>query len=274
MLAATAAATDLGSAGGVEYRVTARFFEPPEAPKATAMCPENTHISGGTFVVFDPESTDVYTWNSSIPVDAGDSDNRPDDGWRAKGSDIPGRAGVAATAMCTHENLRYRSKELPTELGFSDVRIGCGDDWHVTGGGISVPAGNNPTSSYPYDSGDPGKRPDDGWAAGLYIDDQDVEADLYAVCTRDSLEYHRAREPLDPGQGSALNADCSAKGHLLGAGARLVATPETTMITRTAAVDDAGEPGQAPDDGASAFGIRSGGSSGEGQLTTFAICAK
>ena len=274
MLVATAVATNLGSAGGVEYRVTARFFDPPEVPKATASCPGNTHAAGGAFVVFDPESTDVYTWNSSIPIDDGDADKQPDDGWRVKGSDTPGRAGVAATAMCAHENLRYRSKQLPTEIGFSNVRIGCGDDWHVTGGGVSVPAGNNPTSSYPYDSVDRGKRPDDGWAADLYVDGLDVEADLYAICTRDPLEYHRAREPLSPGSGSKLDANCSSKGHLLGAGARLVATPETTMITRTGAEDDPDDPGQAPDDGASAFGIRSAGSTGEGQLNTFAICAK
>lgn len=267
-------ATDLGSAGGVEYRVSAREFDPPEIPKATAMCPGPTHVTGGAFVVFDPESTDVFTWNTTVPIDDGDGDHAPDDGWRVKGSGNAVRAGVAATAMCTPENHRYKVKEVPVPLGFSEAKVSCGKDSHVTGGGVSVPVGNNPTSSYPYDSGDPGNKPDDGWAAGLYIDDLGVDAGMYAICSHAMPKYRRAHEPITPGQGSALDASCSAKTHLVGAGGRLEASPETTMIMRVGAEDYPDDPGQAPDDGASSFGVRSPGSTGDGELTTFAICAK
>jgi hypothetical protein len=276
LVAVAVAREDLGSAGGVDYRQANRFFDPPDTPKATATCPSSRHVAGGTFAIYDPESTDTFIVNGSLPVDLGDGDHQPDDGWRVKGSYIPAHAGAATTAMCTEEDYRYRVKHQPVAVGYPpEVRVGCGgDNWHVTGGGASIPTGNNLTESFPFDSDDSRGRPDDGWAATAYVDNLDVRLSVYAVCAHEAPEYHKESRVLNPGSGSSVLPDCAPDSHLIGAGGKVHGSSEYSTIKDVLATDDPGEPGQAPDDGAYALGNLSLASPASQRLTGYAICAK
>jgi hypothetical protein len=266
---------DLGTAGGVNYRLSAHEFDPPETPKATAECRSDQHVAGGAFVIYDPESTDTFTVNTSVPVDLGDGDHEPDDGWRVKGPPQATHVGAASTAMCTETHYRYRVKHQPVDVGYPpEVKVGCGgQDWHVTGGGASVPEGNNPTETFPFDSGDQGNSPDDGWAAQAYIDNFDVKLTVYAVCARSTPEYHKESRVLGLGEGGSVLPDCSPQGHLIGAGAKFNGPAGLATVKDVLAQDDPNEPGKAPDDGAYALGQHGSDPTSE-KLTGYAICAK
>jgi len=273
-VAATAPAIDLGSAGGVSYRLAERELDPPGTPKATAKCPAGKHVSGGAFVVYEPENTGTFDYSASMPVDRGDADSAPDDGWRVRATPIDEPTGVASTAMCADGHSRYRDKQEPVDPGFPVLRVSCGQGWHVTGGGASVsPDVNHVVWSHPYDSGDPGGLPDDGWRAMLYVDELNQEPTVYAVCSREQPAYRREKETLQPGNGELNEAQCSSSSHLIGAGASFTGPSSPSGIQRVAADDDPGDPGEAPDDAAEAFGLV-GNSSPADELTVFAICAK
>ena len=137
---AAAATINLGSAGGVEYRLTAREFDPPGTPKVTADCPGDKHVSGGAFVVYEPEGTGTFDYSTSKPTDGGD-------GWQVEAKEIAERAGVAATAMCADGPFRYRDKKAAVDPGYPEIGVSCGRGWHVTGGGASVSRKTSVTSS-------------------------------------------------------------------------------------------------------------------------------
>ena len=128
---AAAATINLGGAGGVEYRLTAREFDPPGTPKVTADCPGDKHVSGGAFVVYEPEGTGTFDYSTSKPTDGGD-------GWQVEAKEIAEPAGVASTAMCADGPFRYRDKKAAVDPGYPEIGVSCGKGWHVTGGGASV----------------------------------------------------------------------------------------------------------------------------------------
>jgi hypothetical protein len=265
---AAAATINLGGAGGVEYRLTAREFDPPGTPKVTADCPGDKHVAGGAFVVYEPEGTGTFDYATSKPTNGGD-------GWQVEAKEITETAGVAATAMCADGPFRYRDKKAAVDPGYSEIGVSCGKGWHVTGGGASVrPVFNHIVFSGPYDSGDAGKSPDDGWHAKFYVDEFDQQPRVYAVCSHDEPAYRRVRETIDPGTGTRLTAECSPTTHLIGAAATFNGNSSPAGIRDLRTVDDPDDPGGAPDDGASSFGQVSPGAPAPDELTVFAICAR
>ena len=219
-------------------------------------------------MVFDPESTDTFDYGASKPADGGD-------GWQVEAMEITDHVGVAATAMCADGHFRYRDKKAAVDPGFSEIGVSCGNGWHVTGGGASVsPTMNHIVWSGPYDSADGGKRPDDGWHANFYVDEFDQQPKVYAVCSRDEPLYRRTRESIDPGTGTRLTAECSSTTHLIGAAATFNGDSSPAGIKDVRTVDDPGDPGGAPDDGASAFGQVNVSAPAPDELTVVAICAR
>src|SRR5687767_11170140 len=78
-LAATALGdqTD-GTAGGVTYRSDSAPIGPPDSVELDVSCPAGKHASGSGFGTV---STVAGPVDRSVPVDGGDQDSRPDDGW-------------------------------------------------------------------------------------------------------------------------------------------------------------------------------------------------
>jgi hypothetical protein len=273
-LAGVAVASDLGDAGGVSYRLDHHRFDPGEHSHAEAACPKGKHVAGGGFVIASPNSPGTYPVNDSFPVDRGDGDRRPDDGWRVTGTDYPAEVVADSEAMCTDGDYRYRAKSKPVDPGYPPgVKASCGGKhWHVVGGGASLTgtADNQLTSNGPFDGGDADKAPDDGWKALAYIDALDVKLKAYAVCRRAEPSYRKDHRLLDPMEGASVDAACHQGEHVLAAGIDLDGARDGSTI-RAAYPQDGTDPHDVPDDGSYAFGTDTSATVSH-RLTGYAIC--
>jgi hypothetical protein len=77
---------------------------------------------------------------------------------------------------------KYVTKSVPAQDG-AQVVAKCPRGTHVSGGGAGADnGGGDVNESTPYDSGDDGSAPDDGWAA--YFNDTGNVANMrvYAIC--------------------------------------------------------------------------------------------
>jgi hypothetical protein len=113
--------------------------------------------------------------NSSHPIDGGDGDRVPDDGWRVRV--FSGTGSPSLYVVCArHVDLSYRkSKPVTTGTGSESSRtktrnVGCGRR-HVVGGGARLSGLINRgrlVASGPVDAGDADEIPDDRWLSKAY----------------------------------------------------------------------------------------------------------
>ena len=106
----------------------------PQALKLTANCPASQHVVGGGATAGQSGSiADAYV-NSSYPIDDGDRNRTPDDGWRAR---LYGASQLdaAAIAVCAETKPRYR--RLVSASNEITV-IDCPANRHVLGAGLKV----------------------------------------------------------------------------------------------------------------------------------------
>jgi hypothetical protein len=158
----------------------------PPAPStlgASITCAEVHVLGGGVFANHE----DSYI-NTTMPMDAGDPDSSPDDGWRAFDALLAGTsAPMIVYDICrTGPPPVYRSASRQLDPGEAlTLRARC-NAGHVTGGGAYVSGladDAHMAVSRPIDGGDRGRVPDDGWEATVSNDSAAPEtATVHAIC--------------------------------------------------------------------------------------------
>ena len=157
----------------LRYESTARRKLLPGGKTATvtARCAPSQHVTGGGVAVTGrPGDAEV---NSSYPIDLGDADSNPDDGWRARVLSTDGDPRkMRAHAICQSRRVVYATatEELNPGSGRT-AGAECPSDRHAIGSGarLSGPADTGELGGLGTfdDATDPDDVPDDdGYAYG------------------------------------------------------------------------------------------------------------
>ena len=133
----------------------------------SAICPGGTKVTGGGVSGNGGE----LVIHRSIPIDGGDIDTTPDDGWSTYVTNTSGGSvTVTSYAVCAGSlKLRYAfapKAVAPTSAG--KATAGCPKGTVVVGGGFNGPDEGLLHASIPKDTKDAGKVPEDGWFARLH----------------------------------------------------------------------------------------------------------
>lgn len=116
----------------------------------------------------------------------------------------PAGAAVTVTKL---DGYKYVTKSFELPPGRAKTyRVACPERHHVLGGGHYNSGGYGDVigaHSYPYDSGDAGRKPDDGWAAQLRGFTKPYPAEIYAICAKLLPEYESSIDTVPTGSGSA-----------------------------------------------------------------------
>jgi hypothetical protein len=294
-LAATAGALVAGVAatgrGGhaPRYRAESASLTPPDQGTITVGCPKHTRASGGGFDLGGGFGHVAGTG----PYDGADQDKAPDDGWQFAAVVGAGpQVQATAHAVCIDSAVRYRSRTRkilpplparPTRGGPPPPpkKLKCPGDTHVIGGGMlltTIPPGPDRIaidSSFPFDGGDPGSKPDDGWAARFDNQTGITQQDrytVYAICRAHRPTYRSKATTIPSGQTAEAEAVCPSRTHLLGGGVELESANFLQALPSVGHPVDRDDAGTAPDDG---FAVAAGdtGSGAPVTLTAHAICS-
>jgi hypothetical protein len=160
-----------------------------------ARCPRHARVIGGGVGNDFQYPGKAYVARTQ-PLDGGDRDRLPDDGW--KGTmvryDTTGPSTeFKVVALCIRESnyadgLKYRSREeFPTEEAFEVAVAPCPDGTSTVGGGGGIRPESNSRfgASVPWDlDGEGDFTPDNGWAAGItsFTPRQNPVVTSYAIC--------------------------------------------------------------------------------------------
>lgn len=126
--------TGVCSGGRLTYASRRGTAEPASARQLTARCPAGTRVTGGGARLGGPIA--LLWLNSSYPIDAGDGDTKPDDGWRARGYNNSGLAeAMKVFAICADLRVRYVSS---AGIDPNYTFVHCPGTTHVTGGGLRI----------------------------------------------------------------------------------------------------------------------------------------
>jgi hypothetical protein len=156
----------LCSEARIRYPTVTAPAQQHSVSKATARCPGSTHVTGGGGSVSGAVASAFI--NSSYPVDGGDGDRLPDDGWRVRvynSGDFAQTLTVAA--LCRRRPVSYSAAKTTLGPGVqASVKPKCAQGSHVLGGGGELNrlvTEGRLRAVYPNDTGDPDKVPDDGF---------------------------------------------------------------------------------------------------------------
>jgi hypothetical protein len=154
----------------------------------TAKCPNARQVSGGgTFM-----STEAYKTNlvHSYPVDDGDADKAPDDGWKVRVWSRQSPDGFAtAYAVCTNSpGIVYRRKRVnvPVDKNVQPF-VACREDRPALSAGFRISGFEDRSilnALEIYDGGDDDLAPDDGAQARVANILTEKTAKVYAICKR------------------------------------------------------------------------------------------
>ncbi|MFN8218381.1 MAG: hypothetical protein U0R71_17460 [Solirubrobacterales bacterium] len=183
--------TAICSNGPLRHVTGSRLLGPRSRATQTVLCPSGTHVVGGGVGNNFAETDRLVQIQSSRPTDSHDPGLTPDDGWQGTViNDATGHSAlVTVTAICSEEDsFAYESatRQIPSNA-LVEVRARCPADTHVSGGGVEV-AGlpTRITATAPFDGGDGGNAPDDGWTGrgdnSSTIAPHDITA--FAICER------------------------------------------------------------------------------------------
>ena len=127
-----------------------------------------------------------------------------------------GPLAASAPASVTVERvggIKYLTKSFELQPGTPrTVRVACPARHHVLGGGHynSGQYGDVIAShSYPFDSDDRRRKPDDGWAAQLRGFSQSYPATVHAICVKILPEYRSYPDTVSPGGEGATGRSCT-----------------------------------------------------------------
>ncbi|MGI9019467.1 MAG: hypothetical protein ACR2G3_02000 [Solirubrobacterales bacterium] len=130
---------------------------------------------------------------------------------------------TASASVVRSGGFRYVTKSYELAPGKARTfKAPCPDGTHVTGGGHYNNGGFGDVigaHSFPYDSDDRRRKPDDGWKAQLRGFGTTWDASVYAICSRLVPEYVQEPYSVDPGFQTEAGPVCGLSSlHPLGGG--------------------------------------------------------
>ena len=233
VIAAPALGGVIGTAGSVTYKDATSSLMNNEEVEIQMDCSAAKSITGigfsSDFLNLDPQALTMYASNAArIRVEASGNDN------------------LTAYTMCTSAKVRYMEASKPHEaVQTGKIKVKCPNRKHLVGGGVE--AGQRfVQSTYPFDSKDKGKKPDDGWKAttsGL----QAATVEVTAACSKVEPKYTKETLILSPSSSSAVIPNCKGDTHLASVGARLSGPIQYGSLNSMHPRDD-GDAGSVPGD--------------------------
>lgn len=173
------------SAKKLTYTRKRTSLKAAKSARATASCPDGTHVGGGGVSIGGDGSGRIV---SSYPIDGRDGDHKPDDGWRgtAFNTSLTQAHRMFVYATCWKRAMRYAKQriQMDPDTAFSNS-VACAGP--VTGGGARFrgPAAAARVSvSIPEDDADAGDVPGDAWRVAAANGPAEVTATLYVACLR------------------------------------------------------------------------------------------
>lgn len=171
------------SADKLEYVRRRAVLKPAgKAARASASCPEGTHVAGGGVWIAGEGGRVV----SSYPFDSRDRGHKPDDGWRgtAYNTSLFESHRMFVYAACWKRAMRYTKLTVPMDPGDAiSISVEC--PGAITGGGVRIrgqAAATRLTISIPEDGTDAGAAPGDAWRIATSTGPAEVKAILHAAC--------------------------------------------------------------------------------------------
>lgn len=255
--ATPALAAVIGTAGSITYTSVSSSLMTNEDVEIQTGCSAAKSITGIGFgtdsLNLDPQALTMYAANGArIRVAASGNDN------------------LTAYVMCTSAKIKYVTADK-THNGVTTgkIKVKCPNSKHLVGGGVD--AGQRfIQSTYPFDSKDKGKKPDDGWKAttsGL----QTATVEVTAACSPVKPKYSKETVTLSPSVTSGVVPKCKGDTNLASAGARLSGPIEYGSLNSMHPRDD-DDAGSVPGDEV-LVNMRNDGSNPDSEkLTGYAIC--
>ena len=155
---------------------------------ARADCRGDMHAASGGVNIIEPDDLQREVVES-YPVDDGDPDSEPDDGWvgRASNYGSAGPAKLKVFAVCASKALTYRSDVERVDAGTQEGNsVNCPQGTRVVGGGMEITKPGDVTESAtvaPFDGSDDNNKADDGWESWANNEGaQDRRMTTWGIC--------------------------------------------------------------------------------------------
>lgn len=246
--------TNHGTVAGVEYiSDTANPAENPGKATAEAECEGTDEALGGGY---KGPFTVAENWESAItPFDGADDASRPDDGYRIKYFNSTPLDDLDATVWTICSAALKSYTEDSARLGghaTKKISVKCPAGQQVTGGGGAVSGGIGKAivqSTYPFDDGDVGTTPEDGWRVRVHnLGAGEKMATVTAVCEFTGSTYVSDSVPVDAGFSVGSPIACGATDVVLSGGARVPGPPRKARLSENYPGDNNGDGDSVPDD--------------------------
>jgi hypothetical protein len=191
--------------------------------------------------------------------------------WRVAGSlAVIATVLTALAPSAANADLSYERKRFKVEPGEQSptVRARCEDGRHVLSGGFGATLTFHVNRSMPFDGGDRGKKPDDGWEVSLSNlnppGDSRTQAVLYAICSKSTPRY-RVRRTTATGELSA-RVKCPRGSKATGVGGSTKGSGDETFLRALAPFEFGGARGRA-------VSVLAKGSSNAPNVALAAVCS-
>jgi hypothetical protein len=255
--ATPALAAVIGTAGSITYTSVNSSLMTNEEVEIQTACSAAKSITGigfGTdFQNLDPHALRMYAANAAvIRMSASGNDN------------------LTAYVMCTSAKVKYVEASKPhLAVMTGKIKVKCPNSKHVVGGGVDA-GFRSIRSTYPFDSKDKGKKPDDGWKAttsGL----QAATVEVTAACSPVEPKYTKETVMISPSVTSGVVSNCKGETNLASVGAHLSGPIQYGSLNSMRPRDD-GDAGSVPGDEVLVNMGNDGSNPDSAKLTGYAIC--
>ena len=257
LIAAPALGGVIGTAGSITYKDSTASLMNNESVTIQMDCSAAKSITGVAFgtdlLNLDPQALRMYAANGAeIEVSASGNDN------------------LTAFTMCTTAKVKYvEASKQHLAVSTGKIKVKCPTSKHVVGGGVDT-GQRFIQSTYPFDSKDKGKKPDDGWKAttsGL----QAATVEATAACSPVEPKYTKETKTLPPSVSSGIVSNCKGDTNLASVGARLTGPIQYGSLNAMRPRDD-GDAGSVPGDEVLVNMSNDGSNPDQEKLTGYAIC--
>ena len=218
-------------AGLVYVHTKPKVVHPGEFGSRSATCPSGTKAIGGGGDIVGKNTATVIS--QSFPFDNGDAGKKPDDGWKVTMfSRSASDKSLIGYAICSSSGaLSYiTSSGSIGDGGRTTLYADCPDGTLVTSGGGSLDNADidqiDIAATKPYDGGDPGDIPDNGWQTTFDNDTGSAQnAKGFAICAGSgTYVYVSTSTTVASGTQGHLFHDCAPDSNVVGGGVSITAT--------------------------------------------------
>ena len=208
----TIAEAGVERSGGYSYVTKTQKLRAGESKVLAAPCPEGTRVlSGGGY---NTGGVDTAVMRHSYPLDTGDRNRKPDEGWRVLWT-TKTRVDITTHAICADMKVEYDQIRRTLDAGATlDGGHFCDDkDLYAVGGGSSGPARATETKNFLF-----------GGLASLWksVVEQDAGPEskfrVFVVCVRPQPTVATATESLPAGTQQGNSAECPPGTRIVGGG--------------------------------------------------------